>query len=160
VGRYLRRDNLRYARVYSSTSDYLPSTGFFLVPLPNEQTDDAARAFDAPFLNTTAMKWDVAYPGPVFVHLNDGPQRRQQQAWVLGTRVLVSSTLSTSCQSVFAPTRGAAYSQETKSVVLTAAIRHSEYSIITREQTPTKFIQVPLVQRTHSSIVMVESSQL
>ena len=57
------------------------------------------------------------------------------------------STSSTSCQSIFAPTAGAA---ETKSVVLTVAIRHSEYSVITREQTLTIIIRVPLVQLTHS----------
>jgi hypothetical protein len=37
VDRYFLRDNLRYVRVHTSTSDYLSSTIFFFLPPPNEQ---------------------------------------------------------------------------------------------------------------------------
>ena len=38
VGRYFLRDNLGYVRVHTSTSDYLPSTGFFFLSPSNQQT--------------------------------------------------------------------------------------------------------------------------
>jgi hypothetical protein len=47
---------------------------------------------DAPSLSTTARKRDVEYLAS-FVHLNDGPQRRQQQVWVLRTKVFVRHNL-------------------------------------------------------------------
>ena len=168
VGRYLGRDNLRCVRAHTSTSDYLSSSGFFFLIPPNDQAVTALlethelRRWATPQHHSYEAGCQV--PWPVFIHLNDSPQRRQQEAWALRTRFwsftifianylagayrspplpLVSpsptfpnfnptpSTSTTSSQSVSTPTARARYNEGTKSAVLTTAMCHSEYTIIT-----------------------------
>ena len=53
---------LGMTHIYTSTSDYLPSTRFFFIPLPKVQCYLKAASFnDRPSLNTTAGKGDIEY---------------------------------------------------------------------------------------------------
>ena len=53
---------LGMTHIYTSTSDYLPSTRFFFIPLPKVQCYLKAASFnDRPSLNTTAGKRDIEY---------------------------------------------------------------------------------------------------
>ena len=83
VGRYFLRDNLRYVRVHTSTSPYLPPIGYFFLPLPDQHTVmvllEPTISDDGPPFNTTVMKSDCERHGQRFSHLNDIPQRPQQE---------------------------------------------------------------------------------
>ena len=60
------RGNLRYVDIYTSTSEYLPFTRFFFLPLPGlPQLQCYLKAVsfdDRPSRNTTARKRDIEYP--------------------------------------------------------------------------------------------------
>ena len=83
VGRSFLHDNLRYVRVHTSTRPYLSSIGCFFLPLPDQHTVmvllEPTISDDGPPLNTTVMKWDCERHGQRFSHLNDIPQRPQQE---------------------------------------------------------------------------------